>query len=312
MLKKSFLLGLVAFSALGQAVADQSNCATLHGLRVGAGLGMAYGSANAKVDTTGVAKYSLEVPAAPTNLAPLGMRGQSSYKSNIGKAGLAGELFIEYLFHVGGTAYAGLGLDFHNGTSFMSARKDKDTSGSYGSSLPINTKVKSVWGFSPAVIFGLQLNPTTLLRFSIGPSFDKYKTKTTALNLPYGEYLLAYEDTGASVIQFDIPQAEIAAFNNMPFQKYNKTKVGVKLGFGIETLIHKNIVLRLSASAIFGPKIKLFDDFSKLELCKKNMYTPATATNTAEVQESPFSTKNASQKITMRRYDITVGVAYKM
>ena len=310
MLKKSFLLGLVAFSALGQAVADQSNCATLHGLRVGAGLGMAYGSANAKVDTTGVAKYSLEVPAAPAQPAALGMRGQSSYKSNIGKAGLAGELFIEYLFHVGGTAYAGLGLDFHNGTSFMSARKDRDTSGT--SSLPINTKVKSVWGFSPAVIFGLQLNPTTLLRFSIGPSFDKYKTKTTALNLPSGEYLLAYQDNVASVIDsYDIPQADIAAFNNMPFQKYNKTKVGVKLGFGIETLIHKNIVLRLSASAIFGPKIKLFDDFSKLKLYKNNIYTSATATS-AEVQESPFSTKNASQKITMRRYDVTVGLAYKM
>ena len=287
MLKKSFLLGLVAFSALGQAVADQSNCATLHGLRVGAGLGMAYGSANTKVDTTSVATMD-------------GSRGSSSSKSNIGKAGLAGELFIEYLFHVGGTAYAGLGLDFHNGTSFMSARKDSDTSSIVGAFLPINTKVKSVWGFSPAVIFGLQLNPTTLLRFSIGPSFDKYKAKTTPIKYPTGNII--YSEVAGDFI----PDAPVAAqFMNSSFSKYNKTKVGVKLGFGIETLIHKNVVLRLSASAIFGPKIKLPDDFGKIAA----QYNSTTA---GAQLSGPFVWKGASQKITMRRYDITLGVAYKM
>lgn len=291
MLKKSFLLGLVAFSALGQAVADQSNCATLHGLRVGAGLGMAYGSANTKVDTIGKA---VDLGIERTSL------GNSSSKSNTGKAGLAGELFIEYLFHVGGTAYAGLGIDFHNGTSFMSARKDRDTSSTVGAFLPINTKVKSVWGFSPAVIFGLQLNPTTLLRFSIGPSFDKYKAKTTPIKYATGEV----------IVDPDVPSflddATVAAqFMNSSFSKYNKTKVGVKLGFGIETLIHKNVVLRLSASAIFGPKIKLFDDFSKI-------VAQYNSTTTGAARSGPFVWENASQNITMRRYDITLGVAYKM
>lgn len=298
MLKKSFLLGLVAFSALGQAVADQSNCATLHGLRVGAGLGMAYGSANAKVDTT-------VFKAVDVNGDSYNSSGNSSSKSNIGKAGLAGELFIEYLFHVGGTAYAGLGLDFHNGTSFMSAKKDRDTSGTVGSFLPINTKVKSVWGFSPAVIFGLQLNPTTLLRFSIGPSFDKYKAKTTPIKYATDEVIL---DTSSITYESDAEAA--AQFMNSSFSKYNKTKVGVKLGFGIETLIHKNVVLRLSASAIFGPKIKLFDDFSKIAA---QYNTPNTSTTgTSNALSGPFVWKNASQKITMRRYDITLGVAYKM
>lgn len=241
-----------------------------------------------------------------------------STKRNLGKVGLAGALNLEYWMYVGGSALVGFGVDVHNGTGYMNG--SKDSSGGLSNSL-LSTKIKTVWGVTPKLMFGLQLAPRTMLTFSVGASIDKYKTQSTfntiTPNVQSVTFNGATEFGGADVFQatkfdnqalgndntFTLP-------NTFSPKKFNKTKVGIQLGLGMRTIVAPNVELMMEGKATFGKAIKLNDDFTTAAADILPAETDSgTATN--KIYTSSYNIKTMTQKFTMQKYELLVGVAYK-
>lgn len=247
--------------------------------------------------------------------------GTLSRKSNLGKVGLAGALNLEYWMYVGGSALVGFGVDVHNGTGYMTGSKDSPSLVNSGS-FPLSTKIKTVWGVTPKLMFGWQLAPRTMLTFSVGASIDKYKTQSTVADaiVDYDQYTLGAKATSGNVTYYPVtdfsgPQSEDRLGSTTGDKsivvggpkKFNKTKVGIQLGLGMRTVVAPNVELMIEGKATFGKAIKLTDTFNSV-LNTSFVGDPATG---GTLTKTNFPWERVTQKFTMQKYELLVGVAYK-
>jgi len=258
------------------------------------------------------------LPAVTLNALPSNP-GTMSRKSNLGKVGLAGALNLEYWMYVGGSALVGFGVDVHNGTAYMNGAKDSEAG---AASLPISTKLKTVWGVTPKLMFGWQLAPRTMLTFSVGASIDKYKTQSSA-NLFYPQTQTSIYNTIAAAQGIHKLSPETVQVNGGTLdlskyvspQKFNKTKVGVQFGLGMRTIVAPNVELMIEGKATFGKAIKLTDNIASSVTGADRALLPSitadTTTGDTTLVTSSFNYKSQAQKFTVQKYELLIGVAYK-
>lgn len=266
-------------------------------------------------DSTGIGGFFAGTPGnsgliQEVEVTPNTTSSAASRKANLGKVGLAGVLNLEYCMYVGGSALVGFGVDVHNGTGYMTSSKD---SGSNLSSSLISTKLKTVWGVTPKLMFGWQLAPRTMLTFSVGASIDKYKTQNSFNTIPVvisGVESDATATGAQEVITYNQNSRTFTLPNTFSAPKFNKTKVGIQLGLGMRTIVAPNVELMIEGKATFGKAIKLNYDFTE---AAKNILPSYDGEGTSEqmITNSSYNIKTMTQKFTMQKYELLVGVAYK-
>jgi opacity protein-like surface antigen len=228
-------------TALVAAVALASSAYASTGFYIGANVGAA--NTNVKYDWKVDGKV---LGGGSTSLTTAAARTQNT-RIDAGKFGMIFGAFAGYGMAFGNGAYAGAELVGGVDSSKVTPLDDSN-SGVAVSLGKAQVKRKSFYGIAPRI--GYMISPSTLAYLRLGLEGGKWEAQ-------YAPNEAAVDANAGSATVADVAEAK-------RIRKVSKNRINFVPGIGFETAVNKNMFVRAEYAYLFGPKMNIDYDTSKL------------------------------------------------